>query len=172
MKYVYAIRGGDYIKVGVSTNPESRSSELQTGNPFPLELLWRWGPLQDYKAQELEGMIHAHFTRARMEGEWFRHSDILAELPMSGFFENQGFTELDPGTRLERRIKKIKADEVVPDTPPELNKMAYRIGEVAAVLGKEVDDVANMVLEGDIGSVVFGRQLRIPHKELMKVIHR
>jgi hypothetical protein len=39
MKKIYIMQCGNYIKIGVSDNPERRIKDLQTGNPFEIKLL-------------------------------------------------------------------------------------------------------------------------------------
>lgn len=39
MQFIYVIRCEDFIKVGIADNPKARLIQMQTGNPFKLELL-------------------------------------------------------------------------------------------------------------------------------------
>lgn len=58
---------GNRIKIGYSIRPEKRLRSLQTGMPFKLTLLGYvpGGPT-------LEKMLHAHFAKHRVAGEWFK----------------------------------------------------------------------------------------------------
>jgi len=63
---VYFIRSGDYIKIGVATNPHQRMRDLQTGNPIKLEIM---GAIPG--SFEMETELHRQFSENRTEGEWF-----------------------------------------------------------------------------------------------------
>lgn len=59
------------IKVGLTSNLERRISEIQTGNPLPVNLVG-WFPCENRaEAASLEKEIHALLHRHRMSGEWF-----------------------------------------------------------------------------------------------------
>lgn len=69
--YVYAVNSPEcphLVKIGLSTNPESRLKQLQTGNPHRLELIWTF-PCADMSAAE--DAFHRTFERFRKVGEWF-----------------------------------------------------------------------------------------------------
>ncbi|MDH6489698.1 GIY-YIG nuclease family protein [Streptomyces sp. SAI-127] len=64
---VYVIGSPQFrpVKIGKG-NPAERLAELQTGNPFPLVILWT-GPGE----LALEQALHARFAAYRVRGEWF-----------------------------------------------------------------------------------------------------
>ena len=64
--FVYVIRAGGPIKVGVAKDVAARLSTLQTGNPYRFELLYVIPGGQD-----LEWQLHRRIESDRMEGEWF-----------------------------------------------------------------------------------------------------
>lgn len=72
---VYFIQAGDDgpVKIGYSLNVAKRVVSLQSGNPIPLKVLavTPGGP-------DIEGLFHALFSHDRLNGEWFRWSDLLA----------------------------------------------------------------------------------------------
>jgi hypothetical protein len=68
MPYVYLIRSQTFTKIGIANDVESRLSHLQTGNPWPLELLACFY-FQD--AVCVERVLHQKFELARDRGEWF-----------------------------------------------------------------------------------------------------
>lgn len=75
---LYMIRGGDGpIKIGISVEPEKRLKALQTGYPYPLQIVC----VVEGGGAELETAYHARFAAHRLHGEWFEpHPDILAEI--------------------------------------------------------------------------------------------
>lgn len=66
--------GGNFIKIGVSDEPETRLRELQTANPNPLFLLAVTDG--DYST---ETALHTRFSDLRVHGssEWFKASAKL-----------------------------------------------------------------------------------------------
>lgn len=77
MIYVYFIQAGDAsgpIKIGVTNDPASRLSSLQTSCAEPLTLL-RACP----GSYEIEADLHVHFAAERLRGEWFLPTiDLMA----------------------------------------------------------------------------------------------
>lgn len=69
---VYLIRevGSSFVKVGVASDPSRRLSDLQTGNPRRLEIVWTIPGGYD-----LERALHSWFDKYRAEGEWFEDFD-------------------------------------------------------------------------------------------------
>jgi hypothetical protein len=64
--YVYAIRCGDYVKVGVAKNPMRRLSDLQTAVPYRLELIGLM-----VGGFEVEKRLHRLMAESHHRGEWF-----------------------------------------------------------------------------------------------------
>jgi hypothetical protein len=58
----------EYVKFGISKNPEYRIKELQTGNPYKIKLLLKL-EYDDYYG--IENNIHRYFDKKREIGEWF-----------------------------------------------------------------------------------------------------
>lgn len=72
------------IKIGFTTDIKNRLLQLQTANPYPLNLLLYYpGEIEDEKE------IHAGFREMRLEGEWFLpHPFILKEIRLIKEYEN------------------------------------------------------------------------------------
>ena len=66
--YVYAIGSEDFpfVKIGHTTNVAARLAQLQTGNPYRLEVLGTWPG-----TFALEQLVHQSFAFQRLRGEWF-----------------------------------------------------------------------------------------------------
>lgn len=75
--YVYFIRGGDLVKIGWSTNPRLRLSQLQTASAERLRMVCAMpGSREDERA------LHVQFATLRVRGEWFRACPgLLAAAP-------------------------------------------------------------------------------------------
>ena len=61
---VYFIRCGDYVKIGTSKNIQRRLKDLETGNPYPLELIYVEDSL-------MEEEWHVLFKHRHHRGEWY-----------------------------------------------------------------------------------------------------
>ena len=71
----FITQGGEYVKIGVAINPESRMAELQTGNPVELKLwLVLPGGLKE------ERLLHHKLGASRVRGEWFVLNDDLKRI--------------------------------------------------------------------------------------------
>jgi len=76
--YVYLIEQADeqYTKIGITNDPETRLSTLQTGNPQQLTLRYLLR-CQDFgEAQGLEQVMHFIFAQRAAIGEWFSGSAL------------------------------------------------------------------------------------------------
>lgn len=72
MQYIYKIRAGSFIKIGITYDVKSRIAQLQTGSPYRLELLSCYG-FED--ATIVERALHQAFSKERGVGEWFTLTD-------------------------------------------------------------------------------------------------
>jgi hypothetical protein len=73
-QYVYFIRSGDCVKIGVATNPRARFSSLQVAHPSDLELL-----AVTSGGEAREKILHRRFQHLAVRGEWFRLEGDLVE---------------------------------------------------------------------------------------------
>lgn len=72
-KWVYVISDGHgNYKIGLADNPESRRGELQTGNPFPLQIIFQ---KLLHNAIHTERSLHEQWSHKRLNGEWFELND-------------------------------------------------------------------------------------------------
>jgi hypothetical protein len=62
---VYFIQCGDYIKIGVSKDPEKRRKSMETSNPYPLTLL-------KVDKENSEEYWHEVFKEFHHRGEWYK----------------------------------------------------------------------------------------------------
>lgn len=81
-KKVYLIRGNDgKYKIGISTDPQKRILQLQTGNSEKLTLI---DVYESSNAHKIESTLHKLYSFSRNEGEWFD----LSVLEESNFLKN------------------------------------------------------------------------------------
>lgn len=72
---VYFLKAGNFIKIGKSTgSPAGRVFELQTGCPFPIEVI---GYIPG--GYELERKLHKSFAMCHAHGEWFHAKRELTD---------------------------------------------------------------------------------------------
>ena len=64
---VYAIKAGDFVKIGKTENVNDRLKQIQTGSPIQLEFL---GMLSPNPADE--SSFHNRFKHLHVRGEWFQ----------------------------------------------------------------------------------------------------
>lgn len=66
---VYVVTCGEFVKIGIASNPQARLIELQVGCPLPLTLqkITRFDD-----AGHAEDVLHERFNQFRVRGEWFK----------------------------------------------------------------------------------------------------
>lgn len=70
--YLFRMKGTDYFKIGVSSNPFIRKYNIETSSPIEIELLFIhnfYGNIWYY-----EKTLHQLFDKYRVQGEWFKLS--------------------------------------------------------------------------------------------------
>lgn len=73
--WIYFIRGGPLVKIGVAQNLAKRFNALRTGSPVPIEVVAAFrAPM------EMERDLHKRFSGQRRHGEWFEPDEALEEL--------------------------------------------------------------------------------------------
>lgn len=73
--FLYFVRCNEFLKVGISTNPNSRISTMQGCNPYPVHVM-----AIVIGGQDEEQTIHNAWRRLHHRGEWFRFEDEPREL--------------------------------------------------------------------------------------------
>lgn len=67
--YVYVVQGHGAVKIGVTSDLDGRLASLQTGSPYPLDMVYSIPIAGDAYAVEAEA--HDMLDRHRLAGEWF-----------------------------------------------------------------------------------------------------
>ena len=65
-EWVYAVRVGNYIKIGYTTNVLSRLQTIKTHAPTDVHLIGTFAG-----GRRLERVLHQRFSEHRANGEWF-----------------------------------------------------------------------------------------------------
>lgn len=74
--FVYVI-GNEHMKIckiGYSVNPHKRISAIQTGCPYPIEII-----AIVKGSREMEKALHRKYVMYKTSGEWFRYEGKLKE---------------------------------------------------------------------------------------------
>lgn len=87
--FIYAIRCGDFVKLGYATDVFKRRSQIGLANPLPVTLI---GYSRGSRADEIA--IHREFTPWRVRGEWFQFVG-----PIAAFVEQMDFHGALPNDR-------------------------------------------------------------------------
>jgi hypothetical protein len=74
-KYLYFIRCGDAVKIGISSDPNARIETLATGAPGKLFLLAKFSNLGARENECHKRLNHLHIHR-----EWFRYTNEVDDL--------------------------------------------------------------------------------------------
>jgi hypothetical protein len=76
--YVYFVRTGDAIKIGIATDINKRIVSIQVGNPHKIELLHTINTSDD-EARKIESHIHELFKKTHLNGEWFHANQFMSD---------------------------------------------------------------------------------------------
>jgi hypothetical protein len=76
--YVYFIRTGDAIKIGIGTDVTKRIVSIQVGNPHKIELLHTINTSEE-EARKIESQIHELFKKIHLNGEWFHANQFMMD---------------------------------------------------------------------------------------------
>ncbi len=69
---LYAMKAGNQVKLGFSTNPESRMKAVQTGNQNKVSILWTLEVAEERgQAKIQERKLHRYCKKYYLRGEWF-----------------------------------------------------------------------------------------------------
>ena len=66
--YVYCIKSGPYVKIGISRRPYARMRQLQMATPYELEMKYLF--YCEY-ARDFEYDMHNELDHLRFRNEWF-----------------------------------------------------------------------------------------------------
>ncbi len=133
--YVYAIHCPNKaeVKIGYSSNPIARLSQLQTGNTDRLDLLMTFPG-----GRELEQTIHEELQHLRVTGEWFNIDwTVLPTL------EKHANAVLSPRFKLGETAEDITYIKRITDT---LGTKKYSLSEI----NKLVPDISKKQLKATL----------------------
>lgn len=69
--FVYFVTDGEYVKIGKGSDTNDRISQLQTGNPRKITLMFKIYLNNKDDAYDLEGYLHNTYSQYQAVGEWF-----------------------------------------------------------------------------------------------------
>jgi hypothetical protein len=94
--FVYVIQeaGSGHIKVGYAQNPVIRLSELQTGNPHKLSIVYTEEFKDEEFTRQAEKLIHNYLQPTRLSGEWFEYQNFYHDM-IKGMEERGVFSYIE-----------------------------------------------------------------------------
>lgn len=106
--YVYFIKCGEAIKIGVAENIERRIKEFKVGNPFDITLEFAVCFEDRGKAFEYERELHEYFKHVRVRGEWFEACWVETYIAsLTGFthyqWNHRPYNTLEEQENIDRR---------------------------------------------------------------------
>jgi hypothetical protein len=100
LTFVYAIRCGEWIKVGVAANIEQRLGGMRVNCPYPLELVGSRRFDKASTALRVERALHLELAEQLHFGEWFRPRPIDPVQALAAAYRLEGLepveTAIDP----------------------------------------------------------------------------
>ena len=102
MNFVYLAYTDLYVKIGRTANPKKRMSDLVSGCPLKLKIIFR------RETPELnESSLHEKFREHRLHHEWFNYHNDIKKLV--NFFEGKVEVKVKP-FREKKRVNLYKTD--------------------------------------------------------------
>lgn len=107
------------VKIGISSNPQSRLATMQTGSPVVLRLLWKTPGSLD-----MEQDLHEYFHTYRKHGEWFDFGDENPVAMVAGAAALLGYWR-PPGkvTGLSPHVPSTDRDDALPGESLEIPRV-------------------------------------------------
>lgn len=157
---IYFIRDSDCVKVGFSTDVQSRLGGLQVGNPRELSL-WALFPGDLYS----ESMVHEHFDNigSLVRGEWYCISDEITTCINEWISDGKiTFEDNVPGRRVKIRDFRSNLASELSDLPFTLMK-GHKPIAVVVQPGREAAEGVAKVTPNASSDTVFNPQPK--HKD-------
>jgi len=73
-KYIYILKCNNFYKIGIASNVKERIRQLQTGNPYPIEVKNVF-EVEEKWIGKFEQRLHNFAKDMNIQGEWFELSD-------------------------------------------------------------------------------------------------
>jgi hypothetical protein len=127
--FVYAVRCGEWIKIGVARDIANRMGGMRVNCPYPLTLV---GSRQLPSAQDalrIESAVHRELAGQRHFGEWFRDQPIDPVAILAALYAREGLepvsTAIDPRKPFsvfpEIEFAKATYEDIYPPEPRATN---------------------------------------------------
>lgn len=105
--FVYLMRSGIFIKVGIAANVEMRRYKLQMANPFEVRIERKYGVGDRHYARLAERATHEDLAEYRVHGEWFRVEFDVALEATEFFVENVRRMRKERNVALKAEYEKL-----------------------------------------------------------------
>lgn len=133
--YVYFIEavGQGKVKIGFSSDVESRVRQLRTGSPYDLEIVG-----QVNGGADLEQLLHQKFSSYRDDKEWFFFTKEIKEFIAGGYQLEEKDTEVKPKTKRKNECE--DCGHIWTPRGREISKACPKCKSEAVVLSSEDDE--------------------------------
>jgi hypothetical protein len=102
---IYLVKCHEYYKIGLTGDIKSRVSQIQTGNPYPVELIDHFS---SFTARKDEDFLHRLFDNVRVRGEWFEIPSIYIERKEIWFKPFESISVKQIQDEIESKILAVK----------------------------------------------------------------
>lgn len=68
---VYLLESDNKTKIGIAKSISSRIKMMQSGNPYPISLVYQHRFPSEKMAREVASILHTHWKGCQLQGEWF-----------------------------------------------------------------------------------------------------
>ncbi len=115
--YIYFIttvseKGGDHLKIGVTTDIDNRVKQIQTGCPLPIKVDCLIPASSKQHAYDLEAQLHSKFAEYMTCGEWFVKAKVYSNMSIQSVLKAAKKNN-DKSFRRSRLVRsKDKQDEL------------------------------------------------------------
>lgn len=122
--YVYAVRCGEFVKIGWSVNPKFRAVKINSDNPMPCQLLGFYEA-----SREDERDVHQHLKAHWAHAEWFRFEgavvDFVGRLPTAA---PDNAPRYRSGRKMYRRDRQKSYMAALAGKPGQVSEWARQLG--------------------------------------------
>jgi hypothetical protein len=154
--YVYAIHAPEtpnHVKLGLSSNPQARLRQLQTGNPQKLKLIWHF-PCPNMA--QLEDTFHAVFDKYRIAGgEWFDFRPISDPEHLVAWLTILSYKYIAPNQSAEMRKRLANVEDFIDSPAKFLNSQA----DADALLARQFPDLDKYTNDPDAQQAYIRRNI-------------
>jgi len=82
--YMYCLKSGAFVKIGLADRPDERAAILSLGNPYGIEIVETWA-LPRSVSKIIEMAIHRRLSEHAVGREWFKATPEMAKRAVEAY---------------------------------------------------------------------------------------